>query len=95
VLSVCDSGFYKLVYFDEQSGTEIIQDWTYSELVNEDWNLIEITARGSDFNIFINHQWVASFSDGRLPSGTVSIAVNISGLTPGQIEVDFFALQPR
>jgi hypothetical protein len=95
VLSVCDSSFYKLVYFDDQSGTDIIQDWTYSELINKDWNLIEINARGSDFTIFINHQWVTSFSDSRLPSGTVSIAVNISGLTPGQIEVEFFALQPR
>ncbi|MDW7755983.1 MAG: hypothetical protein SCH68_12550 [Brevefilum sp.] len=95
MLSVCDSGFYKLVYFDHQSGTEIIQDWTYSELINEDWNLIEINARGSVFSIFINHQWVTSFSDSRLSSGSISIPVNISGLTPGQIEVEFFALQPR
>lgn len=95
VFSVCDSGFYKLVYFDDQNGTDIIQDWTDSEIINDDWNLIEINARGSDFTIFINHQWLTSFTDSRLTGGTVAIMVNISGLTPGQIEVDFFALQPR
>lgn len=95
VLSVCDSGYYKLVYYDDQSGTDVIQDWTHSEIIDNDWNLIEIKARKSDFSIFINYQWVTSFTDNRLPSGTVSIMINISGLTPGQIEVDFFALQPR
>jgi hypothetical protein len=64
-------------------------------MINDDWNLIEISAKGSDFSIFINHQRVTSFTDNRLQSGTVAIMVNINGLTPGKIEVDFFALQPR
>ncbi len=96
VLSVCDNGYHKLLYTDEAVGWVVIYDWTFAEVIlQEDWNLIEINARGEDFTVSINHQQVAAFSDGRLPNGSVAILIDIYENQPAQIEFDFFALQPR
>ncbi len=96
VLSVCENGYFRALYFDVENNWDTIQDWTRSEAINsDDWNLIEIIARGEDFAIFINHQPVSTFSDPRLASGLISILIEVLGETPGQIEVDFFALQPQ
>ncbi len=74
----------------------VINGWTFTEaILQEDWNLLEITARGEDFTISINHQQVIAFSDSRLPYRSVAILIDIYGNAPGQIEFDFFALQPR
>ena len=74
----------------------VINDWTFTEaILQEDWNLLEINARGEDFTISINHQQVTALSDSRLPGGSVAILIDIYGSAPGQIEFDFFALQHR
>ena len=96
ILSVCDNGYYKLLYTDEAVRWVVINDWSFTEaLLQDDWNLLEITARGEDFTVSLNHQQVTAFSDSRLPGGSVAILIDIYGSAPGQIEFDFFALQPR
>jgi len=94
VLSVCDEGYFKLLYFNSELGWENIQDWTQSEAIfRDDWNLLEISARGDDFSIFINHQPVTTFTDNRLASGLAAILIDIYGVEPSLVEFDFFALQ--
>ena len=96
ILSVCDNGYYKLLYYDAQNGWDVLQDWTQTEAIQKDnWNLLEISARGDRFSISINHLPVHTFSDSRLPSGMVSILVDYYSESPGLIEFDLFALQPQ
>lgn len=96
IFSVCDNGYYKLLYFATQNGWDVLQDWTLTEALNEgDWNLLEVSARGEDFTVWINHQPMLTFTDDRLPSGSVSLLLDIYGVAPIQIEFDFFALQPQ
>lgn len=96
ILSVCDNGYYKLLYFDAQNSWDVLQDWTKTAaLVEGGWNLLEVSARGADFALWINHQPMLTFTDGRLPSGGVSLLLDIYGEAPVQIEFDFFALQPQ
>lgn len=96
ILSICENGYYKVSYYTTETPWEIIQDWTETNALQEDdWNLIELSARGPNFTIFINQQEVAQFSDDRLQEGLVAIFIDIYEKTPGQIEFDFFALQPR
>jgi hypothetical protein len=64
-------------------------------LVKGDWNLLEVSARGEDFSVWINHQLMLTFTDSRLPNGSVSILLDLYGEAPVQIECDFFALQAR
>jgi hypothetical protein len=95
-LTVCDEGYYKLLYFDAELGWEVIENWTPSEAIrSEDWNLLEISARGETFTLTINHQPVTTFRDSRLASGRVAILIDIYDDAPGQIDFDFFALQPQ
>jgi hypothetical protein len=96
ILSVCDNGYYKVLYYDAQNGWDVLQDWTQTEaLIEGDWNLLEVSARGEDFTVWINHQPILTFSDSRLPSGRASILLDLYGEAPVQIECDFFALQAR
>lgn len=93
VLSVCDIGNFRVMYYDGELGYELIHGWTVLDLYHrEDWNLIEVTARGDDFVVSINHQQVLSFTDSRLSSGLVAILIDINGEQPGQIAFDLFGL---
>jgi len=85
-----------MLYYDAEIRWDIIQDWTEARaIVSDDWNLFEVSTRGTDFVILINHQEVLSFSDTRLASGQVAILLDYYSENPGQIEFDFFALQPE
>lgn len=96
MLTVCDNGFYKTLYYDSENRWDAIQDWTEAKaIITDDWNLIEVSARGPDFSVLINHQQVLTFSDSRLNSGEIAILVDYYSEAPGQVEFDFFALQPQ
>ena len=96
VLTVCDNGYYKLLYANNESGWEVIEDWTGSNAIQQDdWNLLEIQARGADFAILINHQPVTTFTDSRLSGGMVAVLIDMYAREPALFEFDFFALQPR
>ena len=96
MLTVCDNGFYKVMYYDAENRWDAIQDWTEARpIISDDWNLVEVNARGADFSILINHQQVLTFSDTRLASGQIAILIDYYSENPGQIEFDFFALQTQ
>ena len=96
LLTVCDNGFYKVLYYDAENRWDTIQDWTETRaILKDDWNLVEVSAREADFSILINHQQVLTFSDNRLASGQIAILVDYYSENPGQIAFDFFALHPH
>jgi len=94
--SVCDHGYFSILYYDESAGWETIQDWTETTATYQDQpNLLEISARGPDFTLFINSQQVAQFSDDRLKEGYVALFIDFYEKEPGAVLFDNFALQPR
>jgi hypothetical protein len=96
IFSLCENGFFKISYYNEEIRWETIQDWTETKVIHDnDWNLLEISARGPDFTLYINNQQVAQFSDDRLEEGIFSILIDIYEVSSGRIEFDFFALEPR
>jgi len=95
-VSVCDNGYFSTLYYDESVGWEKFQDWTLSDAIYPDQpNLIEISARGSNFVVSINNQQVADFSDDRLKEGSVALFIDFYEQAPGTVWFDNFALQPR
>lgn len=95
-LSVCENGYFSTLYYDENVGWENFQDWTLSDAIYLDQpNLIEISARGSNFTIFINNQEVAEFKDERLKAGSVALFIDFYAKEPGTVWFDNFAVQPR
>lgn len=96
IFTVCENGYFAIYYYDESAPWEEIQGWTETSLLyQEDWNLLEISARGSDFTLSINHQQVAAYNDDRLSEGLVAILIDVYEKNPGSIQFDNFALQPR
>ena len=96
ILSVCDNGYFKVLYYEVENGLDVLQDWTPTEALHSgEWNLLEISARGEDFTIYINHLQVLTFKDSRLPSGKISILIDHFSETPSLIAFDFFALQQQ
>ena len=96
VFSVCDHGYFSILYYDESAGWETIQDWTETTATYQDQpNLLEISARGSNFILSINSQQVAQFSDDRLKDGYIALFIDFYEKLPGAVWFDNFALQPR
>jgi hypothetical protein len=96
LLSVCEHGYFIINYYSEETGWENIEDWTETDLIYPDnWNQIEIRARGKTFDIFINNQPLVSFEDDRLAEGYVSLFIDNYELEAAEIWFDNFALQPR
>lgn len=96
VFSVCEHGYFAINYYDVDNGWLSIQDWTETTApIPGDWNLLEISARGANFSLSINHQQVAEFSDERLPEGSVALFIDVYEKEPGAIQFDNFSLQPR
>jgi hypothetical protein len=94
--SVCDNGYFAINYYNETGGWEKILDWTETSAIQPgDWNLLEISARGANFKLFINNQQVGEFNDSRLSEGTVSLYIDVYEKETGTIQFDDFALQPR
>jgi hypothetical protein len=94
LFTVCEDGIFMVDYKGEE--WETIEGWTSTSAIHEnDWNLLEVSARGSQFTLFINHQQIYQFTDTRLPQGDVSLSISIFEEKPGRIDFDFFALQPR
>jgi hypothetical protein len=61
--------------------------------LNPDWNNIAVYALYDQFSLFINDQYVADFSDSRLPEGNISLAISVHDTAPGQIWSDDFFLK--
>jgi hypothetical protein len=96
LLSFCDQGDYSINYYSEETSWEKIRDWQKTDLARpNDWNLIEVKARGENFEIFLNHQFLTSFQDDRLAEGYVSLFIDQYEQTASEIWFDNFALQPR
>jgi hypothetical protein len=95
-LSFCDQGDYSVTYYSEETSWEKIRDWQKTDLSRpDDWNLIEIKARGENFEIFLNQQLLTAFQDDRLPEGYISLFIDQYEKTASEIWFDNFALQPR
>jgi hypothetical protein len=95
LFSVCNDSYFDVDYY-EQGEWDVIADWTYSAAIrNDDWNRLEIRARGTHFTFLINHEVVYEMTDDRQPTGGLALMIDINETNPVSIWFDNFGLQPR
>jgi len=92
--SVCNNSYFSVRYTREE--WEDISGWLYSNAIqNNDWNRLEIRARGDHFTFIINNEVVFEMTDERLSKGGLALLVEVEEEKPVTIWFDNFGLQPR
>ncbi len=95
VFSVCNTAYFYVSYYKEEKW-DAISGWLYSDAIQRnDWNRLEINARGNDFTFIINNQVVFKMTDDRQPAGRLSLLVEVTEKKPTIIWFDNFGFQHR
>lgn len=93
--SICNNSTFIVDYY-EQGEWEMFANSLYSASIrNEDWNRMEIQARGSDFRFFINDEVVYEMKDDRQPTGGLGLFIEVNKTRPVSIWFDNFGFQMR
>ena len=88
---VCDSGVFRIQYYNGQWNT--LMDFTSTSAINKSaWNTIRVSAKGSDYDFYINDSKVASLSNISSSSGSFALLVGIYEKQLFQIAFDNFYL---
>ena len=92
--SLCNNSTVHISYYSEADGWESIATVPYYEL-SDDWNRLEINARGSHFKFLINGDWVYEMDDDRLEAGSLALMIELNEKVPAKILFDNFGFQSR
>lgn len=95
VFSACNTSYFYVSYY-KQEKWDALSGWMYSDAIRRDnWNRLEINARGSDFTFIINNEVVFKMTDDRQLAGRLSLLVEVSEKEPKLIWFDNFGFQHR
>lgn len=91
---LCNNAKVTISYHTELYGWETIATRLYEDYTN-DWNRLEIRARGSHFSFFINGKLVYEMDDARRKGGGLALVIELSRTVPATIWFDNFGFQRR
>ena len=95
IFSVCTDSFFN-VYYHKQDEWESLSGEVYSEAIkDDDWNRLEVSARGDHFVFTINNVVVFEMTDDRQPYGRLTLYIEVNKKEPVSIWFDNFGLQRR
>jgi len=93
--SICNDSHFRIFYHDKDQW-DPIADWVSSDAIRpEDWNRVEVSARGNNFTFTINHTLVFEATDDRRKEGELAVFIDFSEKTPAAIWFDNFGYQSR
>lgn len=94
-LAVCN-GSYFYTYHYQQGEWDAVSDLTYTDAFHKnDWNRLEISARGDHFTFTLNHETIFETRDDRQPIGSLGLLLEVREGGPMTIWFDNFGFQPR
>ncbi len=95
LIKVCNNSYYQITYSTVQGDWEDITDWQYSPAIHPvDWNRLEVKARGSHFEFFVNNQSIFKLEDDRRSFGGIALLIDVFE-GPARVVFDNFGYQPR
>lgn len=92
--SLCNDSIVKVGYHTKADGWERIATVRYYR-GSEDWNRMEINARGSHFTFLVNHEQVYEMNDERQSVGGLALVIELNEKNPAEILFDNFGFQSR
>jgi hypothetical protein len=90
--ALCNNSKVIVSYHTELDGWETIATRLHENYV-DDWNRLEINARGSHFSFFINGELVYEMDDTRRKGGGLALVIELNEKVPATIWFDNFGYQ--
>jgi hypothetical protein len=95
VFNICKDSRFNVEYYDKNGWKPIVNSGYSSIIYLEDWNRIEIEARGNHFIFTINHVQVFETIDSRLKQGSLAIFLTVPEGETAEVWFDNFGFQSR
>jgi hypothetical protein len=92
--ALCNNSYAIFSYHTEKGGWEPI-DSVYHYIDPEEWNRLEIQARGDHFSFFLNGELIYEMNDGRQEIGGLALVIELNEKVPATILFDNFGYQSR
>lgn len=90
--ALCSDSSAKISYHTKKDGWESIAALPYFSY-SQEWNRLEISARGSHFNFLIDGNRVYEMDDDRQAVGSLALVIELNEKTPAKILFDNFGFQ--
>lgn len=95
VFKICRDSQFLVQYYDKNGWKSIVESSITDVIYPEDWNRIEIEARGNRFVFTINHVQVFETMDSRLKQGSLAIYLEVPDEESAEVWFDNFGFQSR
>lgn len=95
IFAICNDSHFKIQYYDRDGWSLITSSGFMRTIQPEDWNRVEVSARGDHFLFIINHMEVFEMTDDRLKQGSLAIYLEVPKNESALIWFDNFAYQSR
>jgi len=94
IFSVCNDSNFNI--YHKKNDWDTIAYGIYDPAIkNDDWNRIEVSARGDQFTFIVNNVVVYELTDDRQPFGRLELYIEVNRTNPVSILFDNFGFQPR
>lgn len=92
--ALCNSSLAIISYHTEKDGWERVTSIPYYGY-SQDWNRLEIQARGAHFSFFINGELIHRMEDDRQKVGALALVIEMNEKVPAEVIFDNFGFQSR
>lgn len=98
---VCDTGEFGVFFYSYEDGSSennwtTLHQWNHSSAFRqEDWNSLEVQARGSHFSFYINDEKVADLDDERAAGGEMGVFIDVYEGQQGTVLFDNYYVHGR
>jgi hypothetical protein len=93
--ALCNNAVAVISYYSEKDGWERIETVPYLLGYSQDWNRLEIQARGSHFSFLINGGQIFEIDDDRQAQGGLALVIELNDKVPTTVVFDNFGFQSR
>lgn len=95
LFALCNDSHFRVLYYDRDGWRAVTNSDFMSFIQTDDWNRIEVSARGDHFLFMLNNMEVFEMTDDRLQQGSLAIYLEVPDNESALVWFDNFGYQSR
>lgn len=94
ILIVCNNSNFSIYHYKQEEWDTLSKPRYTDVFHKDDWNRLEISARGDRFTFILNNETISELADDRQPMGSLALLIEINEDRPSTVWFDNFGFQP-